>query len=601
MDAEYDTLGELMSKGEFQGFGEKFVTDATQKMNKAKKFEKKDSATSRASGERKAESKKATKPKSKGKEKEVKNRRKASEVSANVPSAGAAGSDEPATTYRAAIRTARGVVEDIGEKAASASRGLVALSKCNEHASERDGLKVIQRHHLTLPIPLTLLKKSEGVCYKGDLHVIRLRDWLQFIVEHNVQHMLTGLAKPDADREEAILVEFWRRFRLLHPDHEVWQLFDSSESFALERTFPLLLHGDEGRGKKKQAFLVCAYHSILGQGTSLANSSRKKRAYLAMRLNYLGNTHANRLLTCVMPKSSQDDVIFADLLTFMTADILEVMNQGIRHPASGQCYRAVCLSVCGDWQFLAKAGGLCRTYANTEKRPRGLNSSPKGICHLCQAGQVHCPFEDFRTDRDPAWKQTMYAQEPWERTPDLARLPHVPGRAPALFAFDFWHAYHLGTGKVYTATCLALISEKMTSRNIDGRFSELSAEYANFCQATRQSPFLKQISKDTVGWPDKSHYPNGMWHKGSVTTSLGQFIQYWLDHADLSSDPLLQLCREGIHHINDCIHQLYSRDVWLTSEQAMNISASGLSFLRCFMQLAEESYRQDKSLFIFMP
>ena len=216
-----------------------------------------------------------------------------------------------ASTYRSAIRTAKGIVSDIGEEACSASVGLVEFSRCNENRSEREGLRVIQKNRVTLPVPITTLERVPGMRFRGDFSIIRLKDWLQFIIGHNAQHMLVGLAKPNQEREEKILTEWWRKYRLLHPDHEIWKLVDREgpDSLPLNRTFPLLFHGDEGRGKKRSAFLVCAFHSYIGFGTSLANSKRSVRPFLPLRLNYLGNTHANRLLTACMPKAVEDEVV----------------------------------------------------------------------------------------------------------------------------------------------------------------------------------------------------------------------------------------------------------------------------------------------------
>ena len=155
-----------------------------------------------------------------------------------------------ATSCRAAIRTAKGVVSDIGERVAKKSPGLPELAKCSETHSERDVHRVIaKKYKLTLPIQMTELPKAPGMMYSGAIKVLSLKAWMQFIVDYNVWHMLCGLWKADAARERDILVEFWRRYRALKPHHAIWNLADQNK-IDLSRCCPLMLHG--GRRKRKE-------------------------------------------------------------------------------------------------------------------------------------------------------------------------------------------------------------------------------------------------------------------------------------------------------------------------------------------------------------
>ena len=155
-----------------------------------------------------------------------------------------------ATSYRAAIRTAKGFVRDVGEAAARRSGGIVELSKINEHHSERDGHQLVSKKYgLSLPIPLSNLPKTPGVRYPGEFKVIRLRDWAQYIVSMNCWHILVGLQKPNRPREQDILREFWARYRQIHPTHQLWKVVEE-RGIDLSLLAPMLMHGDEGRGGK---------------------------------------------------------------------------------------------------------------------------------------------------------------------------------------------------------------------------------------------------------------------------------------------------------------------------------------------------------------
>ena len=143
-----------------------------------------------------------------------------------------------------------------------------------------------RRYNLQLPVPLSNLPKPPGIRYTGDFRAIALRDWCQFLVDCNMWHLLVGLKKPDARQERAILAEFWKRYKLLYPQHQIWDTFQR-HGVDPACCAPMLLHGDEGRGRKKAPFLVCAYHSMIGFGTLASNEARTRRPYLQMRLNIL--------------------------------------------------------------------------------------------------------------------------------------------------------------------------------------------------------------------------------------------------------------------------------------------------------------------------
>ncbi|CAK9057287.1 Uncharacterized protein SCF082_LOCUS30771, partial [Durusdinium trenchii] len=310
-----------------------------------------------------------------------------------------------ATSCRAAIRTARAVVQDLGASSASKSPGLNELAKISEQNSERDVHTLTSKKFLlSIPIELTTIPKPPGIRYSGDFHAIRLRDWCRFLVDYGCWHVLVGLSRANPVREQAILREFWRRYRLWRPDHQIWRLVDCG-AVDLSRTAPMILHGDEGRGFKRGAFLVAAYHSYIGRGTNLANTLRKHRSYLQMRLNYSGSSWSHRFLSTCLPKMCADTVALESLLNFMTQDALDILHKPVLD-SMGNKYSMAVLQVSGDWQFLAKAGNLLRSFSTVQKKPRPDMSGAKGICHWCLAGREHVPFEDFRVTA--AWRATQF-------------------------------------------------------------------------------------------------------------------------------------------------------------------------------------------------
>eukprot|EP00435_Cladocopium_sp_Y103_P014993 s3001_g3.t1 len=386
-----------------------------------------------------------------------------------------------------------------------------------------------RRYQLCLPVKISAINKTPGVRYTGEFEVIKLRDWCKFHLEYNTWHVMVGLHKPHPEREQRILTEFWKRYRQFRPHHEIWQMIDEYK-IDTSRLCPMVLHGDEGRGRKRAPYLVCSYHSYMGFGTSAANSARKSKPFVSMKLNYAGNSHIHRMLTCVLPKMLKDEVAFKDLLKFMADDSLDMIRSGVQSPHDGQTYRIAVLQVVGDWMFLQKAGSLARSYANVEKRPRGRNACPKGICHLCRAGQLDIPFEDLRMNA--RWTETMHdpTDDVFVGEPVFLQLPHDAFKPASFFTYDLWHAFHLGVGKTFTGSVLAMLSMQMSGGNIESRFEQLTQLYLDFCDRVHTSPYMLGITKEGIGWPDTNTYPNSQWSKGHITTLMMQFLENYFEN-----------------------------------------------------------------------
>eukprot|EP00435_Cladocopium_sp_Y103_P019337 s99_g4.t1 len=309
------------------------------------------------------------------------------------------------------------------------------------------------------------------------------------------------------------------------------------------------------------------------------------------------------MLSACLPKMVKDEVAFKDLMNFLTSECLTVLREGVKNPHNGETYRCAVLQVVGDWMFLQKAGNLSRSYANVEKRPRGKKSIPKGICHLCRAGQLQVPFEDLRMTA--IWRQTMFdpSDDPFVARPVLLQIPHYPAMEPDFFTYDLWHACHLGMLKTFAASVLAMISQKMTGSNVEQRFLQLTAKYLDFCDSIHSSPYVLSITKESLGWPDTNTYPNAQWSKGHVSTLMMKFIQHYFEnHAcDETVDPLFPKCQEATISINKFMDALYASDLWIESNLALQIARLGERFLVLYMELATAAFFASRKLFCYMP
>ena len=146
--------------------------------------------------------------------------------------------------------------------------------------------------------------------------------------------MLVGLAKPDLQRETDICQTFWAKYKQLQPDHQIFQRLEAG-SLDPKFTFPLVYHGDEGRGRRRLPFLVCNYHSLLGKGTQ--EQRGQHRSYLKLRMNFKGNSLVTRRLHCAVPKKlHQKPHVFDALMESATAEAEFMVNTGVVQNYTGR-------------------------------------------------------------------------------------------------------------------------------------------------------------------------------------------------------------------------------------------------------------------------
>ena len=483
--------------------------------------------------------------------------------------------------------------------------GLSALAKCSLVHPERDSQKLLgDRMGLALPIPFTTFSvETVGKCEKKKMQRLErfsLQDWARLILTTNSWHHLSGLIRPNPEREMAIWTSFWQRYKQVDGEHEIFKLAESGQ-VDLSRAAAILLHGDEGRGRRRQAFMVLSYASLLGRGTvsstALHPGKKVKKSFLKMKLNFRGHTYTTRMLCGVLPKRMYEasEATLDALLQAAYEDARLLAREGVKD-ASGVPHYMVLLGTTGDWPFLQKAGKLDRTFSHAVKT---INQIAGGMCHLCDAGPVHAPWEQIGT-RQPDWLQTVHATSPFVRLPGAVRVPHTPHRLCCHYKFDLFHCWHLGVGRNFTGSIIALLSD-LESGNVDLRFEKLTVKYKAWCVHTGHSPITNRITKDTISWGTTAEYPTSGWFKGGITTNIMQFFES-LDDGTLGADePLLALALEAAKAINQFFRMLYSGDIWLNAAEAGLAGELMSRFLRRYGQLAQLAFEQQRALFVLQP
>ena len=501
----------------------------------------------------------------------------------------------------AAIRTARDIVADLGPLA-SLSGGVVELSKRSEKNSERDCHRIMtNRFGLSMPLQIDYLKTDGG----PKIPFLRFRNWMRMMLDHNCFHIFCGLLKPDRTREECIWRAFWNNYEKQFPSHPLFQRIRSGE-IDPARTIAVLAHGDEGRSKRRSAFLVLNLHSPLGRGTEPGLNSGRKRKYIKMLPNFVGHSYTNRFLVSALPKADYtgENSFICDLLLETLAEELAVVQSEGVVDRFGTKYWAVFIGWTGDWPWLVKSGGLLRSFSNIPKHATGPNAGPRygnGICHLCDAGQVGVPYEDIGT-RSPIWQGSVLQTLPWEGPNAWEAVPHVPGALATMWHFDLFHCFHLGLAKHYLGSMMAILSTTEPAGNIDERFGLMTGKYLSWCRSNKRQAHCQKLSKEQINWTSTTHFPSGAWRKGDLSTSLMLWVAARYASEDWTQlDPMLTIAGDAAQAVNKMLSILYRAEAWLSEDEALQAGEYGLRFLRRYSKLAQMSLQQRRPLWIILP
>lgn len=151
---------------------------------------------------------------------------------------------------------------------------------------------MFKEHNFFYPVELTY---EEGAPFKK-FPWIRPTDLLKSMAKLNdISHLLGG---KQLHESADLLRDFWKKYRDLHPDHQLWE-----KRMDLSRCIPCLIHGDEGTTYKKNGPLVLSLQGMTGTGTSKRDMEKNYKAMgEGIPLNFLKTGMQTRLLMLVCPK-----------------------------------------------------------------------------------------------------------------------------------------------------------------------------------------------------------------------------------------------------------------------------------------------------------
>ena len=223
------------------------------------------------------------------------------------------------------------------------------------------------------------------------------------------------------------LPQFWRRFATVHGDHRIF-----SSGLPLRRVIPFASHGDEGRTKKKQPFLVWSFRGLVGSGTRCCRTRPLEEQADRMPLN-MDCSMRSRFLHVAVPNRlyQENENVWQGIAGRVGQAYHELETVGFDY--QGERWYATCVALTGDSPFLAKAACLVRSFSRVPKKTGA--TEPKMVCFRCLAGKRGYPMEDLNLA--PSWLKTDLTPElPWKSTPPF--LLSLGDPSPQVLQFDAW-------------------------------------------------------------------------------------------------------------------------------------------------------------------
>lgn len=384
---------------------------------------------------------------------------------------------------------------------------------------------------------------------------IKFSTWVKYLLDvGRLPAQLTGSANLEA--MEGKLGIFWDRFKAFCPSHAVFELA-RQKKVLLSRMIPLFCHADEGRSYKKQGLWILSTHGALGRGTKGYIKRKKHQIPLKRRpfgCNFVGHSWATQFMFTNMLRklSKKHPTAIDELAALYASDMESLLYHGV--VSNDRSLKVWCclLGLKGDLPALARLGNMKRTFYNAPKA-KASKKACRGVCWQCLGGQeddpatgaVAVPYEDVSAR--PQWAQTLGTSDAWDITPPIVNGVGLPASLHwTFFCPDIWHCFHLGVCKYWVAGALVCLLEYLPlplHGSMESRIEWLNEEYQHFFRTRKITPYVDEVSRETLGWPASRNCPQGAWSKGAASTQFMLFLEAFCNkHVVLAGirDPLLK-------------------------------------------------------------
>ncbi|CAE7822447.1 unnamed protein product, partial [Symbiodinium sp. CCMP2456] len=486
---------------------------------------------------------------------------------------------------------------------------LAKIAKVQLSCADAPLYEILSKTGMTLPIDFSWTPAGNTSRYP----FLKPKTVLETLSDHGRFHRVLGV--PVHLASEALDL-FWQKFRALHPKHDI---FENSENRDFQKLIPYYLHGDGGRGYKKEAIEILSMFPALGTGSRKrpVDLSYKRTAAAEMELgiNLQGSSGATRFLFSVVSSlvAKKDGNVFDDLLRVWSRELMLLFDDGFQ--VAGSTWRIAILGFTGDSPFVKKVAKTTRSFHNTRKTHSSRNLQ-KGCCWLCHAGYespedgIHFPFEHIGFTQ-PLWLQTTRLRNPlpWDGTGGPLQPNVLLDRADTPAAFyraDFFHVWHAGVGLDFTSS--ALIYSMRVVFGLGGVQRDLNA--LNEClkswsARTKNRLYCGRLTEDLLGYNGTREYPEGKWSKNMDTATVMKFLVYFLERPEsqqkLQADDILQDILVAAKDMGQAIRISLQAELFMSSEDTRSVVDCGHKFLMGYSVLVTKCYERSLCLFKLRP
>ena len=113
----------------------------------------------------------------------------------------------------------------------------------------------------TVPLWVRYSRKRPQLAFVN-YPVLRITEWARYIFDSGGHFFLGGRSMDHLPTVRQELREFWERYRVIDPTFAPLQTWAAGDP-RWEFNIPIALHGDEGRGRGKQAIMILSVQPVL--------------------------------------------------------------------------------------------------------------------------------------------------------------------------------------------------------------------------------------------------------------------------------------------------------------------------------------------------
>ena len=445
--------------------------------------------------------------------------------------------------------------------------------------------------------------------------------FVRFLLEKAPELLLGGFLCLEAGKSQ--LASFWEKYKLYHETHRLFQ--DNHPTRSCRNTLAMSLHGDEGRGKKKNNTAVMMMESNLGVATAgnyrtnkrfdtcrdchvKSSTAKRFRTSEGYRLgapsnaepcafqvhNTKNNSYLTKFVLSVLPGELYKETdVLEEILKRICRDFQHLFEHGVT-VGNQQWYVAV-TGLKGDLRWYEKIGNLQRCF--NKQCGQGLQ-----MCHECEAGHANMPWED--AGHFPCWGDHLYKSRPWIVPPSFLAIPFEPldgsGKPEMILRRDLFHNTKVGILRDFIGSSVLFLIALGYFKDQGPGVSNarpvcLERAFRHFhwyCKTVGGKPGLRSFTPTFFNAKNQSCF-GWINAKGSDVTMLVKWLGVLvtgllIDPIDQSHVSVLKRIQAAARCVKTWQDVLYSHGCWLWRPCAMVVYQEIHQFLQHYNSLAFE-------------